>query len=110
MLAIVAIELEKVPTMPDLLISSVNEAGIASALNSGINTTNGITQQYLEQNRDGAPAISIVFIGALVVVVLLLRCYARFFVQQQFGLDDALAILTMVRAHRQVSVSRISMC
>ena len=82
--------------MSNLMVSPTNADGIAAALANGGNETVGLTQQYLEQNRDRAPIIAIMFLGVLVTLVLSLRCYARFFVQKQFGLDDALALLTMV--------------
>jgi hypothetical protein len=56
----------------------------------------GISKEYLAQSRDQPAKIAIIFVGALTFVLVVARCYARLFLVKQAGLDDALAVFTMV--------------
>jgi hypothetical protein len=56
----------------------------------------GITPAYLAENRDKAPIAAIYFIFGLAVTLLLLRSFARIVLVKHFGLDDWLAVLTLV--------------
>ena len=61
------------------------------------NIPTNITPEYLAENRDRAPIIAIVFVGSLAIILALLRSYARLVVVKEFGIDDVLALLTVVR-------------
>lgn len=76
--------------------SPTDAAAIAAALAKPDYIPSGITAAFLEENRDRASIIAILFVGLLVYVIMALRCYARAFVVMHFGLDDWLAILTLV--------------
>lgn len=56
----------------------------------------GVSLSYLAQSRDRSAIVGIIFMVCLTGVLMLLRIYARLFLVKQTGLDDALAILTMV--------------
>lgn len=56
----------------------------------------GISVSYLAQSRDHSAIVGIVFLVCLTGVLMALRLYARMFIVKKTGLDDALAILTMV--------------
>ena len=58
----------------------------------------GITLSYLAESRDRAPTTAIIFIGSFALVLALLRSYARLFLVKSFGVDDWLAIATLVRS------------
>ena len=79
------------------MASPPNSAAIAAVLTKPNDVPAGITQTYLEENRDHPVVVAILFIGVFVTLVLALRCYARVFIIKRFGLDDWLALLTMVR-------------
>ncbi|OJJ76684.1 hypothetical protein ASPBRDRAFT_39163 [Aspergillus brasiliensis CBS 101740] len=55
----------------------------------------GITADYLAESRDRPTKIAICFVGALTLVIVLARCYARLFLVKKFGWDDALAVFTL---------------
>jgi hypothetical protein len=57
---------------------------------------NGVSLSYLAQSRDKSAIVGIIFMVCLTGVLVLLRLYARLFLVKQLGLDDALAVLTMV--------------
>ena len=82
--------------MSNLLVSETNSAAIAAALIKNRPDTDKLTQEYLEENRDGDAAIPILFLGVLVTLTLVLRCYGRLIIQKKFGVDDWLAVLTLV--------------
>ncbi|KAK5115807.1 hypothetical protein LTR85_009401 [Meristemomyces frigidus] len=78
-------------------MASPTDAGaIESALAKPDYVPAGITAALLEQNRDRSAVIAIIFVGALVYVIMALRCYARIFFIKHFGLDDWLACLTLI--------------
>jgi hypothetical protein len=79
------------------MASPTDSAAIAAALAKPNYVPAGITQAFLEQNRDQPAVVAILFIGSFVTLILALRCYARVFIVKSFGLDDWLALLTMVR-------------
>ncbi|KAK4540017.1 hypothetical protein LTR36_009833 [Oleoguttula mirabilis] len=55
-----------------------------------------ITAALLEESRDKSAIVAILFVGALVYVFVALRSYARVFITKHFGLDDWLALLTLI--------------
>lgn len=57
---------------------------------------NGMSLSYLAQSADRSEKIAVLVVGSLSFVVVLARCYARIWVIKQMGLDDVLAILTVV--------------
>lgn len=56
----------------------------------------GVSLSYLAQSRDKSAIVGIIFMVCLTGTLLFLRLYARLFLVKQLGLDDALAVLTMV--------------
>lgn len=56
----------------------------------------GLSLDYLAQTRDKPAKIAILFVGCLSIALLIARCYARVFLVKSFGLDDTLAVFTMV--------------
>lgn len=77
-------------------ISPTDSAAIAAALAIPDYVPAGVTQAFLEQNRDQAPVQTIIFVGVVVAITVLLRCYARGVLMKDFKLDDWLALTTMV--------------
>lgn len=69
---------------------------ITAAFASRKDIPSGITAEYLAQSRDGPAIGAILAIGILTFLLLLLRYYARLFLVRSFGLDDKLALLSMV--------------
>lgn len=58
----------------------------------------GISLSYLAQSRDHSAIVGILFMVCLAGLLMLIRLYARLFLVKKLGLDDALAVLTMVCA------------
>ena len=58
----------------------------------------GITLAYLAESRDRPAIVGIIFMVSFAGLLILLRLYARLFLVKKIGLDDALAVLTMVCA------------
>lgn len=56
----------------------------------------GVTAEYLEQERDGGPLAGIFTVGILTILIVFLRLYARLFIVKRVGADDYLAVLTTV--------------
>jgi len=56
----------------------------------------GISLSYLAQSRDHSAIVGIIFMVCFTGALMILRLYARFFLVKHSGLDDALAVLTMV--------------
>lgn len=56
----------------------------------------GVTLSYLAQSRDHSAIVGILFLICLTGVLMVMRLYARMFLVKKIGLDDALALLTMV--------------
>ncbi|KAJ5098749.1 hypothetical protein N7532_005750, partial [Penicillium argentinense] len=56
----------------------------------------GISLSYLAQSRDKSALVGIIFLVCLTGILMILRLYARLFLVKKIGLDDALAILTMM--------------
>ena len=78
------------------MASPINYEAINAALARPGYLPDGTTAAFLEQSRDRATVIAILFITVLVYVIVALRCYARVFVLKHFGLDDWLALLCLV--------------
>lgn len=57
----------------------------------------GIPLEYLAQSRDYPAIVGILIVVCLSAIILLLRLYARGFLVKRLGLDDWLAVATMVR-------------
>ncbi|GIJ91847.1 hypothetical protein Asppvi_010822 [Aspergillus pseudoviridinutans] len=55
-----------------------------------------IALSYLAESRDRSAIVGILFMVCFAGLVLLLRLYARLFLVKKVGLDDGLAVLTMV--------------
>lgn len=68
---------------------------IQSAHDAGRIPSN-ISLEYLAESKDRPAKIAIIFMVVFTAFILLLRLYARLLVVKKCGLDDALAILTMV--------------
>ncbi|EPS32302.1 hypothetical protein POX_d05535 [Penicillium oxalicum] len=56
----------------------------------------GIPLEYLAQSRDYPAIVGILIVVCLSAIILLLRLYARGFLVKRLGLDDWLAVATMV--------------
>lgn len=56
----------------------------------------GITLSYLAESRDRPAIVGIIFTVCFAGLVMLVRLYARLVLVKKLGLDDALALLTMV--------------
>lgn len=56
----------------------------------------GISLEYLAESRDQSSKIAILFVAALTFVLVVMRGFVRLFLIRSFGLDDALALLTLV--------------
>jgi small neutral amino acid transporter SnatA (MarC family) len=73
-----------------------NIEGINAALARPDYVPQGITAAFLLQNRDRPAIIATLFTAAFAALVVALRCYARIVIVRKFGLDDRLALLTLV--------------
>lgn len=69
----------------------------------------GVSLEYLAQSRDHSAIVGIIFMVCLTGVLMILRLYARIFLIKKLGIDDGLAILTMVGARGDHSAC-ISIC
>lgn len=58
----------------------------------------GISLEYLAENRDYGPLVAMIFVGVLTTIIVLLRTYARLFLVRKFGMDDLMALVALVRA------------
>lgn len=76
--------------------SPTNAQAIQAALAKPNYLPPGTTLALMEQSRDESAVVAILFVGSLVSVVVALRCYARVAIVKKFGLDDWLALLTLV--------------
>ncbi|KAF7717524.1 Uncharacterized protein PECH_005452 [Penicillium ucsense] len=56
----------------------------------------GVSLEYLAQSRDHPAIVGILFVACFAAFILLLRLYARTFLVKRLGLDDWLAVLTMI--------------
>lgn len=56
-----------------------------------------VSLSYLAESRDHSAIVGIMFMVCLTGFLMIIRLYARMFLVKKVGLDDALAILTMVR-------------
>ncbi|KAI9730401.1 MAG: hypothetical protein M1834_005911 [Cirrosporium novae-zelandiae] len=79
-------------------------ADIAAAEVAG-RIPDSVSLSYLAQSNDKPAIIAIYFIGALTLLIVILRCYARLLLIKKFGFDDALAVFTMT-----IYVSFIALC
>lgn len=73
------------------------EPAITAAIESGDVPLN-ITTEYLMETRDHSAVIALIVVGGLTSIVVLARCISRGFVVKNFGLDDWLAVFSVVRA------------
>lgn len=55
-----------------------------------------VSLSYLAETRDRSAIVGILFMVCFTGVLMILRLYARLFLVKKVGLDDALAILTLV--------------
>jgi hypothetical protein len=58
----------------------------------------GVSLSYLAESRDHSAIVGILFMVCFAGLVVLVRLYARLFLVKKLGLDDALAVLTLVCA------------
>jgi hypothetical protein len=78
------------------MASPINSDAIEAALSRPDYIPSEITASFLEESRDQPVVIAILFVGSFVTFILGLRCIARIFVVRKFGLDDWLAVITLV--------------
>lgn len=55
-----------------------------------------ISLDYLEEDRDGPAMNASIFMFALTLVVVNGRAFSRLFLRKSFGIDDTLAVISMV--------------
>lgn len=89
------------------MAAPINSQAIDAALAKPNYIPSGISAAFLEQSRDRPVVIAILFIGSFITLILALRCFARIAVVKQFGLDDWLALGTLVRCRFQRCLSKI---
>ncbi|KAJ5152126.1 hypothetical protein N7492_010421 [Penicillium capsulatum] len=70
-------------------------ADIAAASAAG-RVPDNVSLSYLAETRDHSAIVGIVFMVCLTGLLMIVRLYARIFLVKKVGLDDALAILTMI--------------
>ncbi|CDM29008.1 unnamed protein product [Penicillium roqueforti FM164] len=56
----------------------------------------GVSLQYLAESRDRSAIVGIIFMVCFTGLLMIVRLYARVFIVKKTGLDDALAILTLM--------------
>jgi hypothetical protein len=56
----------------------------------------GVSLEYLAESRDKSAIVGIVFMICFTGLLMIVRLYARAFIVKKIGLDDALAIVTLV--------------
>jgi hypothetical protein len=71
------------------------EPAIAEAISSGA-VPASISASYLMENRNHPAEVAIVVVTVITFFVVSLRCCSRVFLVKGFGLDDALAVLSLV--------------
>ena len=76
--------------------SPTNNAAITAALATSSNIPSRVTAAFLRETRDEPAIIAILFVGAIVLVFASLRCWARVFIVKDFGVDDWLALISLV--------------
>ena len=67
------------------------------AANAAGRIPSDVSLEYLAESRDDSAIAGIIFMICFTGVLMILRLYARAFLVKKVGLDDALAIVTMVR-------------
>lgn len=55
-----------------------------------------ISLAYLEEDRDGPSMDASIFMFAITLVIVNGRAFSRFFLRKSFGIDDTLAVISMV--------------
>lgn len=56
----------------------------------------GVTLEYLAQSRDSSAIVGIIFMICFTGLLMIIRLYARAYIVKKIGLDDALAIVTLI--------------
>ncbi|KAG0157703.1 hypothetical protein PDIDSM_4888 [Penicillium digitatum] len=56
----------------------------------------GVSLEYLAESRDKSAIVGIIFLICFTGLLMIVRLYARAFIVKKIGLDDALAVLTMM--------------
>lgn len=67
-----------------------------SAASAAGRIPDNVSLSYLAESRDHSAIVGILFMVCLTGFLMIIRLYARTFLVKKVGLDDALAILTMV--------------
>ncbi|KAK4899842.1 hypothetical protein LTR49_027579 [Elasticomyces elasticus] len=78
------------------MTSRTNSEAILVALVEPDYLPPGTTVAFMEQSRDHPTVVAILSVGSMVLLVVALRCYARLFIVGRFGLDDWLALFTLI--------------
>jgi len=73
------------------------ELGIEAAFARG-GVPDHITAEYLMENRDPPAIAALIFLTVLTGVIVGARCLSRVLIVKSFGLDDTLALLSLVNA------------
>ena len=56
----------------------------------------GVTLEYLAESRDSSAIVGIIFMICFTGLLMIIRLYARACIVKKMGLDDALAVMTLV--------------
>lgn len=74
------------------------EPAITQAIASG-RVPQTVAGDYLMQSRDHRAIVALLFITSLAFIIVGARCSSRIFFLEMFGLDDALAVLSLCVCH-----------
>jgi hypothetical protein len=73
------------------------EPGIEAAFANGTVPDN-ITPEYLAETRDPPAIAALIFLIIFAGIIVSARCLSRLLIVKSFGLDDSLALLSLVSA------------
>ena len=78
-----------------------DDPAITAAIQSG-KVPHSISAEYLAESRDRPARVAIIFVGALTIIIVLLRFISRWSVSR-LGVDDALAGFSLVRSPKSTA-------
>lgn len=68
------------------------------AANAAGRIPSGVSLEYLAGSRDKSAIAGIIFMVCFTGLLMIVRLFARAFIVKKIGLDDALAVVTLVRS------------
>ncbi|KAF7519245.1 hypothetical protein PCG10_010107 [Penicillium crustosum] len=66
------------------------------AANAAGRIPSGVTLEYLAESRDSSAIVGIIFMICFTGLLMIIRLYARTFIVKKMGLDDVLAVVTLM--------------